>query len=141
MAKEIQEKKNTSIIGSETEFTGELSFKDNLVISGNFNGTISASGSIEISKEAVCIVDSINANSVKIFGKVKGNIIAKKFVEMYSGCKIQGNVNTSKIYIEDGVNFQGKISMIENAQNYNLFEVTSQEYKDSLTLYRDVDNH
>ena len=140
MAKEHLVKKNLTILGAETEFSGDLSFKDNLVISGNFNGTISASGNIEISKEAVCIVDSISANSVTVFGKVKGNVSANQFVEMHSGCQIQGNINTSKIYIEDGVDFQGKISMIENPQNSDLFAMSSSEYRDSLALYRGVDN-
>lgn len=140
MAKEYQSKKNITVLGAETEFTGDLSFKDNLVISGNFNGTISASGNIEISKEAVCVVDSISANAVTVFGKIKGNVSANDFVKMHSGCKIQGNINTSKIYIEDGVDFQGKISMIENAKPVDLFAVSSSEYRDSLTLYRSVDN-
>ncbi len=140
MSKLYQAKKNITVLGAETEFTGELSFKDNLVITGSFNGTISASGNIEISKESVCVVNSISANSVVVSGKVRGNISANEFVEMRSGSEIQGNIRTSKIRIEDDVDFQGKISMIDHVENNDLFMMSSSEYRDSLVLYQGVDN-
>ena len=139
MAQLYQNKeKNITVLGTETEFSGELSFKDNLVITGKFYGSINATGDLEISKEAVCNVD-ISVNSVVVSGKVKGDIVSQKFVEMKNGSSIQGNVTTSRIRIEDGVDFQGKISMVESAEKTDLFSMNSSEYKDSLTLYQGID--
>lgn len=139
MAQLYQNKeKNITVLGTETEFSGELSFKDNLVITGKFNGTINATGDLEISKEAVCNVD-VSVNSVVVSGKLKGDIVSQKFVEMKNGSSIQGNVTTSRIRIEDGVDFQGKISMVESAEKTDLFSMNSSEYKDSLTLYQGID--
>ena len=139
MAQLYQNKeKNITVVGTETEFSGELSFKDNLVITGKFNGTINATGDLEISKEAVCNVD-VSVNSVVVSGKLKGDIVSQKFVEMKNGSSIQGNVTTSRIRIEDGVDFQGKISMVESAEKTDLFSMNSSEYKDSLTLYQGID--
>ena len=139
MAQVYQNKeKNITVLGTETEFSGELSFKDNLVITGKFYGSINATGDLEISKEAVCNVD-ISVNSVVVSGKVKGDIVSQKFVEMKNGSSIQGNVTTSRIRIEDGVDFQGKISMVESAEKTDLFSMNSSEYKDSLTLYQGID--
>ena len=140
MAQVYQNKeKNITILGTETDFTGELTFKDNLVITGKFHGSINATGDLEISKEAMCNVDSISVNSVVISGKVKGDIVSQKFVERKNGSSIQGNVTTSRIRIEDGVEFQGKISMVESAEKTDLFSMNSSEYKDSLTLYQGID--
>ena len=58
---------------------------------------------------------------------------------MKNGSTIQGNVTTSRIRIEDGVDFQGKISMVESAEKTDLFSMNSSEYKDSLTLYQSID--
>ena len=139
MAQLYQNKeKNITVLGTETEFSGELSFKDNLVITGKFNGTINATGDLEISKEAVCNVD-VSVTSVVVSGKLKGDIVSQKFVEMKNGSSIQGNVTTSRIRIEDGVDFQGKISMVESAEKTDLFSMNSSEYKDSLTLYQGID--
>ena len=140
MAQLYQNKeKNITVLGTETEFIGELTFKDNLVITGKFNGTINATGDLEISKEAVCNVSNISVNSVIISGKVRGDILSQKFVEMKNGSTIQGNVTTSRIRIEDGVDFQGKISMVESAEKTDLFSMNPSEYKDSLTLYQSID--
>lgn len=140
MAQVYQNKeKNITILGTETEFSGELTFRDNLVITGKFNGSINATGDLEISKEAICNVNNISVNSVVVSGKVRGDIVSQKFVEMKNGSTIQGNVTTSRIRIEDGVDFQGKISMVENAEKTDLFSMNSSEYKDSLTLYQGID--
>lgn len=140
MAQVYQNKeKNITILGTETEFSGELTFRDNLVITGKFNGSINATGDLEISKEAICNVNNITVNSVVVSGKVRGDIVSQKFVEMKNGSTIQGNVTTSRIRIEDGVDFQGKISMVENAEKTDLFSMNSSEYKDSLTLYQGID--
>ena len=104
MAQLYQNKeKNITVLGTETEFSGELTFKDNLVITGKFNGSINATGDLEISKEAICNVENISVNSVVVSGKVRGDIVSQKFVEMKNGSTIQGNVTTSRIRIEDGV--------------------------------------
>jgi cytoskeletal protein CcmA (bactofilin family) len=140
MAQLYQNKeKNITVLGTETEFSGELTFKDNLVITGKFNGSINATGDLEISKEAICNVENISVNSVVVSGKVRGDIVSQKFVEMKNGSTIQGNVTTSRIRIEDGVDFQGKISMVESAEKTDLFSMNSSEYKDSLTLYQGID--
>lgn len=139
MAQIYQNKeKNITILGTETEFSGELTFRDNLVITGKFNGSINATGNLEISKEAVCKVDTISVNSIVVSGKVKGDIVSQKFVEMKNGSSIQGNVSTSRIRIEDGVDFQGKVSMVESSEKSDLFAMNTSEYKDSLTLYQGI---
>ena len=48
MAQVYQNKeKNITILGTETDFTGELTFRDNLVITGKFHGSINATGASE----------------------------------------------------------------------------------------------
>ena len=57
-----EDKKNVTVFGRETEFTGTVEFTDNLIITGKFNGTIKSSGDLEIEKTAICKVDSIKVN-------------------------------------------------------------------------------
>ena len=63
-ARPTSEKKTLTVFGSETEFDGVLEFSDDLIITGRFNGTINATGNLEISKDALCTVDSINVKSL-----------------------------------------------------------------------------
>lgn len=138
MAKQQQRQKSITVLGAETHFSGVLQFKDSLVITGTFEGSIEASGDLEIEKNAICSVDTIYAQSIVVMGQVTGNLYAPEKVEMKQGCKVLGNVSTGKIRIEDKVEFQGKVSMIEKNENVNVFSVNPAEYKESLSLLQNT---
>ena len=125
---------NLTVFGQETEFDGVLDFTDNLVITGKFHGTIKATGDLEIDKSAVCDVDTISASSVIISGQVKGNVEAKNHIELGSGSNVKGDLTAAKLRIADNVEFEGKISMIEQSPDLDIFSVASDEFKKSLYL-------
>ena len=56
--------KNLTVLGAETIFNGNLSFTDDLIITGKFSGTIDAEGALEIDRDAMLEVDSITADSI-----------------------------------------------------------------------------
>jgi cytoskeletal protein CcmA (bactofilin family) len=126
---------NITVFGTETEFTGELDFTDNLVITGNYSGTIKSGGNLEIAKTAVCTVDKIKTNTIVVSGQITGNIEAPDRLEMKNGCKITGDITTSRLKIEDNVDFHGQVTMLEeNIETPDIFAVTPAEYKQSLVL-------
>jgi cytoskeletal protein CcmA (bactofilin family) len=125
-------------LGPETHFSGVLQFKDSLIITGTFEGTIESSGDLEIEKNAICSVDTIYAQSIVVLGQVTGNLYAPEKIEMKQGCKVIGNVNTGKIRIEDKVEFQGRVTMIEKQSDANLFALSPAQYKESLTLIQNT---
>lgn len=128
------EKRNFTVLGSETEFDGVLEFTDDLKIKGKFNGTIIAEGNLEIDKTAVCSVNKMSANSIIISGTVDGDIEATERVEMCNGSKVKGNVTTARLRIADNVDFEGQVTMLEQEPDVDLFSVASEEFKQSLVL-------
>lgn len=133
------EKRNITIFGEETEFDGVLEFKDRLVITGKFNGKIIApTGDLAIDKNAVCTVDSIDANSIVVSGSVKGNMNASERVEICSGSTVDGNITTARIRIANNVDFSGEVSMLEKEPEVDLFSVASAEYKQAMIIHSDV---
>lgn len=125
---------NLTVFGQETEFDGVLEFSDNLVITGKFHGTINASGDLEIEKTAVCDVDKMSANSIVVSGKITGDIEAKDRIELCDGSKVHGDLTAARLRISDGVEFEGKISMIDEIPASDIFSVASEEYKNSLIM-------
>lgn len=125
---------NLTVFGQETEFDGVLEFTDNLVITGKFHGTIKATGDLEIDKSAVCDVDGISANSVVISGQVKGNVEAVNHIELCSGSNVKGDLTAVKLRIADNVEFEGKITMIDQSPDLDIFSVASEEFKKALYL-------
>ena len=124
-----QKEGNVTVLGLETEFDGTLEFTDNLIITGKFNGKIVSDGSLVIEKTGDCKVDSISASSISIAGSVKGNMRASKKLEMFSGSKIAGNIETAKLRIADNVDFQGQVKMMESVPEVDVFMVSTAEYK------------
>lgn len=135
MAKEKDE--NVTVFGKETEFDGTLEFTDNLIITGKFNGTIKATGSLEIEKSAVCNVDKMSAESIVVSGDITGNIEAKERVELCNGSKVKGDIRTARLRIGDDVEFEGQISMIDEVPDVDIFNVASAEFKNALIMKSD----
>ena len=128
------EKKNETIFGQETEFEGNLTFSDSLVITGKFNGNINATGDLEIEKSAVCNVDKMTAATVVVSGRVNGNIEASKSVELCKGSKVKGDITTPELRIADIVEFEGSVNMLDEIPDTDIFSISSDEYKKSLVL-------
>ena len=128
------EKKNETIFGQETEFEGNITFSDSLVITGKFNGNINATGDLEIEKSAVCNVDKMTAATVVVSGRVNGNIEASKSVELCKGSKVKGDITTPELRIADNVEFEGSVNMLDEIPDTDIFSISSDEYKKSLVL-------
>lgn len=125
---------NITVFGQETEFDGELSFTDTLVITGKFNGTIKSGGALVVERGASCSVDSMHVDSVVIGGDVRGNIHAAERVEMNSGSSVSGDVETAHLRIADNVEFEGQVKMLETEPDVDLFSVASDEFRQALVL-------
>ena len=136
---EVVEKRNITVFGAETEFDGVLEFKDRLVITGKFNGTINApTGDLQIAKKAVCTVDKIDANSIVVSGNVKGNMNAAERVEICSGSVVESDITTARIRIASNVEYSGQVTMLEEEPKVDLFSVASEEYKKAMLVHSDV---
>lgn len=131
MAKQ-QTNGNITVLGEETCFEGYLEFTDSLVVTGKFDGTIKSEGKLEIAKTAECEVDEMSASSIMIAGSVKGNINARDRLEIRSGSKITGDIKTRKLRIAENVEYQGAVTMLEDAQDVDVFSVSTAEFKEQL---------
>lgn len=139
MAENTERKRNITVFGSETEFNGTLEFKDKIVITGKFIGKIEApTGDLEIAKNSVCDVESINVNSIVIYGDVKGKINAEERAEICSGSNVESDVSTARLRIANNVEYSGQVTMLDNEPEVDLFSVASEEYKQAMIVHSDV---
>lgn len=137
-AEKLDEKRTLTVFGPETEFDGVLEFSDDLIITGKFNGRIKATGNLEIARDAICTVEKISAKSVVISGNVTGDIDASERVEICNGGVVKGDIATSRIRIENNVEFEGEITMLDSVPEENLFASASNEYKQAMVLRTDI---
>jgi len=102
--------KVSGFLDKDTEFTGDIKFKDTFRIDGIFKGKI-LSGNNLIIGESGDVEADVEVNSIAINGKVKGSIKAKERVEILSQGRVSGTLVSPKLIIEEGAFFQGACQM------------------------------
>ena len=104
---------NVSVIGPTLVFKGELSADEDLVIEGTIEGTIAHhKKNLTIGKKGQVTAD-IRASSVLVEGVLNGDIHSDGLVSMAKGSTVNGNVYCTRICMEDGAVFNGKVEMIK----------------------------
>ncbi|MCU0848364.1 MAG: polymer-forming cytoskeletal protein [Spirochaetes bacterium] len=99
-----------SIIGEGSEFKGEFKINGLLRIDGKFQGTIETEGKVLIGQWGDAVTD-IKARLVVIGGTVRGNIYAMERVILLSSGRVNGNIITPSLIMEDGVVFEGNCTI------------------------------
>jgi len=100
----------TGFLGSQTEFTGKLSFSGVVHLDGTFDGEIISRGTLVVGSESV-VRARIHASVLKISGEVHGDVLATEKIELYPPAKVYGNIRTPSLVVEEGVIFEGTCSM------------------------------
>jgi len=99
-----------------SKISGKLFFEGPVRIDGQVDGEISASDAVVIGEGAV-ITAQVKAASVVIAGKVSGDIIAGKRVEIRPTAKVFGNLTTPVLVVHDGALFEGHCAMNAEAKD------------------------
>jgi cytoskeletal protein CcmA (bactofilin family) len=107
----------SSILGSGCKFTGDVDAKGSIRVDGEFEGKIMASDSVLVGKGGV-VKGEIHSSHAAVSGTVEGNIFAKRKVELESGSRLIGDVESMSLIIEDGVFFEGRSKMKKEAEGY-----------------------
>lgn len=100
----------SGFLDKDTEINGDIRFKENFRIDGNFKGKI-LSGNGLIIGETGDVEAEIEVNSISVNGRVKGSIKAKDRIEIFSRGRVSGTIIAPKLIIEEGAFFQGSCQM------------------------------
>ena len=107
---ELDEKEIDTVLAEDIDFTGQLSFRNPLMIKGRFTGEIKASGDLYVGEKSV-VKAKIEAELVSSKGKIEGDIVASKRVELFGTSAVEGDISTPVIVIENGCRFNGLCDM------------------------------
>ena len=99
-----------AFVGHEVQFSGVLTYKGNVRIDGTFDGEIETEDTLFIGEQAN-VKAVIKAGLVIASGRIAGNITASQRVELKSPAIIDASIITPKLSMDNGVIFNGKISM------------------------------
>jgi cytoskeletal protein CcmA (bactofilin family) len=98
-------------ISRGVEVSGDVQFSEALHVGGKLNGrVISESGSLMI-EQAGDVQADIDVGVCVIYGALRGNINARARVEIYKTARVQGDITTPVLLVEEGALLSGAITM------------------------------
>lgn len=107
----IVEGKMNSIIGKGCTFKGTVDVQEGtLRIDGAFEGTVNCPDTLIVGKGGK-VKAEIKVKSAVIGGTVVGNIDAKEKIELQAGSRLEGDIKTTRLVIDEGVFFEGACKM------------------------------
>lgn len=113
IAREIKDGTLSGFVGSGTAITGESTFKSMLRIDGRFSGKITSSDGTLIVGAGGQVEANINVSVATIQGTVNGDVIASDRIELGRAARLQGNIQTPSLIIEQGAVFEGSCKMTQ----------------------------
>lgn len=99
-----------SMLGQGCKIKGDIELQGTIRIDGQFEGSISCPDTLIIGKSGV-VKAEVKVKNAVIGGKLVGNIAATNKIELQSGSHVEGDIQTARLVIDEGVFFEGNCKM------------------------------
>lgn len=98
-------------LGPNMQVKGEISGGEDLVIDGLVEGSVQLEGKKLTIGATAKITADVVAGEVVVSGNLKGNVRAKKRIEIKRDGSLSGDLTTAQIVIEEGAYFKGSVEI------------------------------
>ena len=95
-----------AVLSSGVSIKGDLTFRNELLIDGEVEGTIKSSGTLTIGQHARIRAD-ITAGAVMIHGTVNGNVSASERCVLEPGGTVRGDIEAPRLALDENATFLG----------------------------------
>ena len=109
-----QQSGEVTIVGQGAKLEGTVVSAGSLRIDGQIKGQVSAEGDVMLSPQALVEAD-IRAQNVSVAGRFKGTIVVKGRAEIARGGRVDGDITSKTLVVEEGAIFQGQSIMDQQA--------------------------
>jgi len=108
--KDMSDNGEVTIVGTGARLEGNVVSAGSLRIDGQVKGQINADGDVTLSAQSQVEAD-IRAQNVSIAGRFTGNIVVKDKAHLARGGRIDGNITSKTLVVEEGGVFHGQSIM------------------------------
>src|SRR5947199_8811691 len=112
--KQMADNGEVTIVGAGARLEGNVVSAGSLRIDGQVKGQINADGDVSLSPQSQVEAD-IRAQNVSIAGRFKGNVLVKGKAHLARGGRIDGNITSKTLVVEEGGVFHGQSIMDASA--------------------------
>lgn len=102
--------KISTFLGEGAELEGNLKFSGTLRLDGHFKGEILGRGTLIVGEKAE-IESGIRISSLLNSGKIQGQVVADKRIELFAPGRILGKIQTPCLVLNEGATLDGNCRM------------------------------
>jgi cytoskeletal protein CcmA (bactofilin family) len=95
-----------SVIQEGVTIRGEVKSEGEIRIEGTLEGSIASKSRVVVGATGSVQAD-IDGSEIVIMGRVCGNIVGSRRIELRKGAHVEGDLSTQSLVIEEGVFFRG----------------------------------
>ena len=99
-----------SIIGPGMKIVGDCSSDGTIRVEGQVEGSVKASKSVVVGKDGVVLGDIITQDAI-VAGRVNGSVKADSRVELQASCRVEGDIRSRRIKLDEGGQVDGQLHM------------------------------
>jgi len=99
-----------SIVGPGMKIVGDCSSDGTIRIEGQVEGSVKAAKSVVIGQEGVVLGDVVTQDAI-VAGRVNGSVSAESRVELQATCRVQGDIRSRRIKLDEGGQVDGQLHM------------------------------
>lgn len=103
-----------TIVGKDTNFQGNIKAQGTLRIDGKVEGEIDCQGDVVVGENGF-VAAGLKARNLLVAGVIKGNVSVSGKLEIASTGKLEGDISTGSLIIDDGALFQGSCQMAKTS--------------------------
>ncbi len=102
--------KGETVLSKDAVFKGTIESKDSVRIEGHLTGEVTSEGTITVGSTGKVDGD-LKGRHISTAGLIKGSIQASEKVELKGTSRLEGDLVTVRLVIEDGARFEGMCNM------------------------------
>ena len=114
--RDMSDNGEVTIVGTGARLEGNVVSAGSLRIDGQVKGQINADGDVTLSSQSQVEAD-IRAQNVSVAGRFTGNIVVKDKAHLARGGRIDGNITSKTLVVEEGGVFHGQSIMDAGASS------------------------
>jgi cytoskeletal protein CcmA (bactofilin family) len=106
---------NLNRLGAGTELKGDIATQTSMRVDGIIVGKVNCGGKLVLGQKGL-ITGNVSVKQAEIEGAVQGDLEVAEMLILRATARIDGNIKTTKLTIEDGAIFNGKCIMTANPE-------------------------
>ena len=107
-------------IGASIVIKGDITAREDLVISGHIEGSIAVEEHSVIVRSGAEVLADVQAHAIVVAGQVLGSLSADEAIELQPSAQVEGELVAPTLKLHDGAVFNGKAETLKREKKPGL---------------------